>query len=205
MRLVGSVRVSLALGASFALSCAPQPQAGPASQGQTDGRPNGGRAQEPPGAPADLQVATLKTKSDLPPVFPTLGGKHGPLFTLPEQVPPGRTEVRPPQPLHLLSGRVMGHPARQVQALPLSGGRDFVADVDPADHTFSFGQIDPWYYQMALVGTGKSLLIRKVVVIEPARPVFITIELLPDGSGATVDGVAVPVETRLDPPGSSRQ
>lgn len=200
MRFVGSARVSLALGASLVLSCAPLARVGPASQDPADGRPDG-RSQALPGAPAELQVATLKTKSDLPPVFPTLGGKDDRPFTLPEQIPPGKTEVRPPQPLHLLSGRVTGYPARQVQALPLAGGRDFVADVDPADHTFSFGHIDPRYYQMALVGSGPALLIRKVVVIEPTRPVFIIIELLPDGSAAKVDGLTVPVEVRQEAPG----
>lgn len=158
-----------------------------------NGWPASGAAMALATPPPEIAYSTLKTKSDLPPVIPTLGDD---LFKLPDIMPPGNTEIRPPQPVHLLAGRVSGHPTRQVQALSLAGGRNHFAEVREADNTFEFTRIDPWYYQMALVGPQATLLIRKVVVVEPARPVFIHIEVQPGGTAAKVDGLAVPVDVR---------
>ncbi len=146
-----------------------------------------------PTAGPDLQVAQLKTKSDLPPVIPSLGGQDA--LLLPDLALPGKTQLRPPQPVYLLAGRISGLPTRRVQALSLAGGRDHSAEV-AADNTFGFVNLDPWYYQLALIGADATLVIRKVIVIEPAKPVFIRIEVRSGSTVAKIDDLSVPVEVR---------
>ena len=65
-----------------------------------------------------------------------------------------------------------------------------------ADNTFGFVNLDPWYYQLALIGADATLVIRKVIVIEPAKPVFIRIEVRSGSTVAKIDDLSVPVEVR---------
>ncbi len=175
-----SARCGIA-GTALLLACGPQVRLPEATQ------PIAGEARRnmPEGAPrtADLRVSALQTKSDLPPIIPTL-------------VPPGQTVVRPPIPVSLLAGEVSGLAVRQVQALALSGERTYETRIEGAGQRFAFENLDPWYYRLALVGLDRLLVIRKVVIVEPARPVFLHIEVEADGRSATLDRIPVPVEMK---------
>jgi hypothetical protein len=123
-------------------------------------------------------------KSNLPPVLP--GG-----------IPPGPTIIHPPQSTYTLAGKIIGLQVQGVEAKDLTTNQRFAAVIE-GQQEFRFEHLNQRHYQLALRAASQSYVLQSIIMVDPERPRFLTIEFKGANEKATVDGVPVGVESRSD-------
>jgi hypothetical protein len=123
-------------------------------------------------------------KSNLPPVLP--GG-----------IPPGPTIIHPPLSTYTLAGKILGLHVQGVEAKDLTTNQRFTAVIE-GQQEFRFEHLNARHYQLALRSASHSYVLQSILLVDPERPRFLTIEFKGTPEKAIVDGVTVGVETRRE-------